>query len=85
MGAFRHLDAAPGFKPGVHHVDLGLLRGLDLLGEGLYLGIDAALAEHHVAHVYGLFVMRNHHLHKHHISFVEFADWSGARGRGRAS
>jgi hypothetical protein len=43
MGAFRHLDAVPCFKPGVHHVDLGLLRGLDLLGEGSYRGIDVLL------------------------------------------
>ena len=32
---------------------LRLLGGLDLLGERSYLGIDIALAEHHVAHVHG--------------------------------
>ena len=60
----------PCLEPTGHGLDLGSLGVLDLRREVRDLGADAVLGEHHVAHLHGLLVVRNHHLREHDVRVV---------------
>jgi hypothetical protein len=71
--AVVHRLTAPDAEPAVHGIDFRLLGGLDLLGKGSHLGIDAALIEEHVDHGDSLLVVRDHNLGEQHIGVIEVA------------